>query len=86
MAIVRDHRLEIDGGWIVIQSCDATLANIGIFVSERSAYHHVTLPDLTRQGRPVYMNELPITVFDAVLHDNRAAILERISFLNQRGG
>lgn len=81
---VPDHRLAIDGGHVIIQSCDDALANIGVFVSERSAYHHVTLPDLTRQWQPVHANELPVAVFDAALRGNQAAILERISFLNQR--
>ena len=75
------HILTTPGADIVIQSCDSEVANVGVFVGGRGAYHHITLPACERRCRPIYSNELPAADYDRVLSMYRDELLARMEEL-----
>lgn len=76
------HVAEYD---IVVQACAETWAHILVFETKwrgQGASHHVSLPDLTREYKRIYYNELSPTDYDRVLTEHRQAILDLITQLN----
>jgi hypothetical protein len=75
------HIIEIEGGAIVIQSCDEELANIGIFYNGLSSYHHVSIPALVREWNLFKYSELQPVEYDRILQDNKTLVIETIEQL-----
>jgi hypothetical protein len=79
-----NNKIQIHGGYIIVQSCDEETANIGIFLRSRMTYYHVELPSLKLEDRKVYYNEeVKQAEFDAILQANKSRLLETIRHLNQ---
>lgn len=77
--------LHVAGYDIVVQACAETWAHILVFETKwrgHSAGHHVSLPDLTREFKRTWHNELPPVDFDRVLAEQRQAILDFVAQLN----
>jgi len=77
------HIIEIEGGAIVIQSCDDELANIGVFYNGLSSYHHVSIPALVREWNLFKYNELRPAEYDRILQENKTRALETVEILCQ---
>jgi len=86
MMVQNQHIIKIEGGAIVIQSCDEELANIGIFHNERSTYHHVSIPALVREWNLVKYSELQPVEYDRILQENKKKVLETVEKLCQSLG
>ena len=78
-----NNTISIPDGHIVIQSCDADEAHIGVFIAGRGIYRHVSVPSLTRcrfeNDRPGQMTSAE---FDAVLTAHHGAVVARLAALN----
>ena len=70
-----------DGAIIVIQSCERTLANVGIFSGGLCSYCHVHVPDLARYDETWKSNHISKAQFDAVLEENRERIVDLVNRL-----
>lgn len=75
------HILTTPDADIVIQSCAADSANVGVFIGGLGAYHHITLPDCARRWRPAYHNELPAADYYRVLREYQGELLKRVEEL-----
>lgn len=60
-----ENTLEIQGGRIIVQSCDSTYANVGMVLGDKTAWRKVAIPSLTREWAPCYRADLDMSVFDA---------------------
>jgi hypothetical protein len=80
---MQKHIIEIEGGAIVIQSCDEELAHIGIFYNKRSTYHHVSIPALVREWKLFKYSELQPVEYDRILQENKTRVLETVEKLCQ---
>ena len=77
--------IQVAGAEIVVPSCDDHSANIGVFETKwrgRNAYHYVSLPDFTRDYKPIYPFDLRPEEFDRILTENRQAVLAVSAQLN----
>lgn len=82
---MKPNQISFDGGMIVIQSCDKDVANIGVFQDKyqgKSAYHHVSIPELVREFSLCNYTELTFEEYDRILSENKEAVLEAIHKLN----
>lgn len=77
------NQVPFDGGMIVIQSCDAERANIGVFkIRQRSVYHHVSIPELAREWDVVHYSDMPSDEYDRIINAHKAEILQTVRQLN----
>lgn len=81
--VQKQHIIEIEGGAIVIQSCDEELANIGVFCNGLNSYHHVSIPALVREWNLVKYSELQPDEYDRILQENKTRVLETVEKLCQ---
>lgn len=78
----KNNQIAIDGGHIVVQSCDKERANIGVFYNGKNAYCHVSIPDFIREWRPFYYNEISKYDYDRILEEKKIIVLDLIHCLN----
>jgi hypothetical protein len=81
MPHMKPNVIGIDGGAIVIQSCDDTTANVGIFANGRNAYHHVSIYGLEREWKPVKPSDMPTAEYDRILNEHKSEFLETVNNL-----
>ena len=79
---LNENALEIQGGRIIVQSCDSTYANVGMVLGEKTAWRKVAIPSLTREWAPCYRADLDISVFDSTLSANKERFLQLVDKLN----
>ena len=79
---LNENTLEIQGGRIIVQSCDSTYANVGMVLGEKITWRKVALPSLTREWAPFYHADLDMSVFDSTLSANKERFLQLIDKLN----
>ena len=80
--MAQEHIIKIEGGAIVIQSCDEELANIGVFCNGLNSYHHVSIPVLVREWNLFKYSELRPAEYDCILQENKSKVLEVVQYLN----
>ena len=85
--VTKPNQIEIDSGMIIIQSCDAEYANIGIHIfalgNGSITYRVIRLSDFVLGYHRMYCNETPDAEYSRILDEHRAEILETITQLNQ---
>lgn len=79
---LNENTLEIQGGRIIVQSCDSTYANVGMVLGEKTAWRKVAIPSLTREWAPCYRADLDMSVFDSTLSANKEVFLQLVDKLN----
>jgi len=81
---MKDNEIATDNAVIIIQSCDRISANVGVLYRGAITYRPVSVPELERDLHAKHMpyTEIPMDVFDEIIHSNRAALLETIAKLN----
>ncbi len=79
---LNENTLEIQGGRIIVQSCDSTYANVGMVLGDKITWRKVALPSLTREWTPFYHADLDMSVFDSTLSANKESFLQLVDKLN----
>ncbi len=79
---LNENTLEIQGGRIIVQSCDSTYANVGMVLGDKTAWRKVAIPSLTREWAPCYRADLDMSVFDSTLSANKEVFLQLVDKLN----
>jgi hypothetical protein len=79
-----------DDAIIIVQSCDKDRAHVFVLTgvsrplaNRKSTIAHVSLPDLVREWRRRYYDELDVVAYDRILRENKDALLRVIEHLNE---
>jgi hypothetical protein len=79
-----------DDAIIIVQSCDKDRAHVFVLTgvkrslrNRKSTIFHVSLPDLVREWRRRFSDELESTVYDRILRENKDILLKTIDQLNK---
>jgi hypothetical protein len=80
----------VDDAIIIVQSCDTERAHVFVLVgvsrslrNRKSTVFNVSLPDLVREWRVRYYNELDTGAYDRILRENKDTLLRTIDQLNK---
>lgn len=79
-----------DDAIIIVQSCDKDRAHVFVLTgvkrslrNRKSTIFHVSLPDLVREWRRRFCDELDPTVYDRILRENKDTLLRVIDQLSE---
>lgn len=79
-----------DDAVIIVQSCNTERAHVFVLVgvkrslrNRKSAVFHISLPDLVREWRRRYYDELDPDTYDRILRENKDILLRVIDQLNK---
>ena len=82
--------LEVAGAKIIIQSCTAEQANVGVATNienifkRKMVYHHLRVPSLKRASDvQAHFSSLDEEAFSRIINENKKELLRRILYLAQ---